>query len=186
MKIESFQQAGKTSPYIDWLACLYAIFEKTRKQGWLVIEDDIESPSAECSVFSYFPQTLQQPYFDFAVDLLCQQLKGHELEWCTLYSEQAKAALLNTRLSPLSRRFTVKKIDANLVDMIVAVFQQGIRGYDPRSLADLARLYIPLNKRPSRDELDEFLFALKKQLTQVNDYDDLDLEAESFIDSLSD
>lgn len=190
MNIESPEQA-QTCPYIAWLCCLYVIFYQTRKDGWLAIEEDLDSPSAENSIFSQFPLTLKQPYLDLVIDLLDQQINGHDLEWCDLYSEQAKAGLLHEQqkntgvLSKLYRSLTANNIDENLVNLIVLFFQQGIRGHNPRSLCDLASMQIPQNKRPSRHELAEILSDLHvhpaEQASDIN----LDENAELFIRSLS-
>lgn len=49
-----------------WVGCLNTIGHKIRRQGLMAMESDIEFPNHSESPFCQFPQTLNDPYLEFA------------------------------------------------------------------------------------------------------------------------
>lgn len=74
----------KQSDYLDILSLMHGILAKTRKQGLMAIEDDIEDP-ASSPLFSEFPRILADHHLtEFITDCLRMMVTGsmnpHELE----------------------------------------------------------------------------------------------------------
>lgn len=70
--------------YIDLLSLLYEIFDKSRKQGVMAIEEDVDNP-AESQIFSRYPAVLKsKELLDFITDYLriisSGNMATHELE----------------------------------------------------------------------------------------------------------
>lgn len=64
------------SPQVAWLASLYSVLNKVRREGLMAIEMDVEFREREDSIFSRCPLVLKQPYLDFARDILLLMVGG--------------------------------------------------------------------------------------------------------------
>lgn len=164
-------EGHKNCTYTAWVYCLYNLFEKIKMIGWLSIEDDINKPFAQESVFNQYPLTLKEPYLSLVIDLFNQNLSGYDTEWCLLYSTHAKHGLLYEQKNincaeKVDKRLMGKSLDEPLINLITLFYQQGLENTNYKKVSDLARTQTPINNRISREEL--FLNLLKIRVHVVN------------------
>ncbi len=166
------------SPHVAWLACLYCLLSKVRREGLMAIEMDVEFPERKESIFSHYPLVLKQPYLDFARDILRLMLGGMlESKDLDLYSRAA--------IDGMSKRRWFRKADKSLLELIALTLRMAADGYGPRVVCEFGRQAIPADKKPSFGALEELL---KEQdgirRSPGGEVRDLDEEIERFVQSL--
>jgi chemotaxis protein MotA len=138
------------SPHVAWLACLYSVLSKVRREGLMAIEMDVESPERKESIFSRYPLVMKQPYLDFARDILRLMLGGMlESKDLDLYSRAA--------IDGMSKRRFFRKADRSLLELIALTLRMAAVGYGPQVACEFGRQAIPAAKRPSFGALEELL-----------------------------
>jgi flagellar motor component MotA len=172
--------------YIAWCACLYFILNKIRREGLMSIEDDIENTEKPSSIFQMFPQTLDEPYLEFATDIFRITASGNlNAEELQVYADTYIAGLLKNNMdSP----------DESLLRMIWLTIWANLRGYSPSMSIEFARQAIPIGIKPGCHELETLCKDVgKRQYPRTTSHLEfraggkasLDAAAEDFIKSLS-
>lgn len=146
-------------PYLAWLACLNAVHNKVRREGYLAIEQDIQDPEDTASLFRQFPHVSRQPYLDFATDTLSLLLAGmNEIDDLETYAQRA--------IANLTRERWVNRADEKLLRLIWWVLWAMVRGHPPSVAAEFGRQCLPARIKPTRDELHDWLRQVDRELNQ--------------------
>lgn len=166
------------SPHVAWLACLYSVLSKVRREGLMAIEMDVEFPEREESIFSRYPLVLKQPYLDFARDILRLMVGG------TLESKDLDR-YCRVAIDGMTRRRWFRKADRSILELIALTLRMAAEGYGPRVACEFGRQVIPAAKKPSFGGLEELFKEqdgiLRSPGGQVRN---LDEKLEIFIQSL--
>ncbi|RFA25797.1 hypothetical protein CAI21_18240 [Alkalilimnicola ehrlichii] len=136
------------SPYIAWSCCLYNLLRDAERDGLLSIEGQLDPKACE-TTFHRHPLTLEQPYRDFAADLLSLPLGGLlDQEVLELYAERYTQSL--------SRQGV--EFDEGLLRMITTtVVAWTTTDMSPSVACEFGRLEMPYETRPSANELFDLL-----------------------------
>ena len=115
------------TPYLAWLVCLFFLLSKIRKEGLFSIEGDVDDPSGEKSIFKDFPQTLSEPYLEFATDLFRLAVDGNlNTKKVSVYAEHAIAGHIEDG-----------QVNIHLLKAIWLTFWATLSGYSPVSYTHL-------------------------------------------------
>lgn len=172
------------SPHVAWLLCLHEIMNTVRRQGLLSIEADVSMPESEGSSFRRYSALQQQPYLDFACDLLRLRLGGFDdVADMDLYAQES--------ITTLSRRnwLGIRRADASLLRTIWLTLRSFYQGWAPAVACDFGRQAIPVHLRPDFDTMERLLIEARRVAERGERTDpdvprDLEAEAERFIASL--
>ena len=173
------------SPHVAWLLCLGEIMSMARRKGLMAIEVEVSMPASEGSSFRRHPALLQQPYLDFACDLLRLRLGGFDdMALMEAYAQEAIATL--TRRNWLGLR----RADPTLLKTIWLTLRAFCEGWAPAVACDFGRQSIPAGLRPDFDTLENLLAESRRMVdsaegTQQEGPRNLDAEADAFIETLS-
>ena len=164
--------------YVDRLSALYCVLMKVRSGGLMAIETDAEHPERETSIFAAFPRTLEQPYLEFASDLLCLCVSGN------LNTEELKVYVDHA----ITGHAEEGRANLYLLKAIWLTIWASANGYAPRTAVEFGRQAIPVRDKPSRAELERVLRDVQKAFqttiaTAAAD-NELDSAVERFIASL--
>ena len=136
--------------HVAWLSCLFAVVSKVRKEGLMSIENDVEEPSHEDSVFARFPQVNRQPYLEFATDVLRMMVAGNlcaaEMQ---VYAECAIEGLRQAGAEHFRER-----VDESLLKTIWMTLWASMNGYAPQTAIEIGRQAVPVKYKPSFVELE--------------------------------
>ena len=138
------------TPHTTWLVCLMALFRKTRREGLLSIASMVEEPAGKESLFSEYPQTMEQPYLGFATDVLRLILSGNQK------AEELNAYYATPYIEGLTKqevRIIGKGIDASLLKVIWNSLFAFMKGYAAVGAAEFGRQAVPWQHKPSNTEL---------------------------------
>lgn len=142
--------------YQAWLVCLFAVLTKIRKEGLFSIEGDVESPE-DGQVFPLFPQTLSNPYCEFATDQLRLMVGGNinpaELK---IYADHYIAGLVAPR-----KTGSPESVDESLLRTISLSLWTAVSGYAPQVAVEFGRQCVPVEFKPSNIELECLLKEYK-------------------------
>lgn len=172
------------SPHVAWLVCLGGIMNTVRRKGLLAIECEVSAPESEGSPFRRHPALLQQPYLDFARDLLRLRLGGFDnIADMDLYAQESIAALTRCNW------FGIRRADASLLKTIWLTLHCFYRDWAPAVACDFGRQAIPAHLRPDFDTMERLLIETRRSAECGESADpdaprDLDAEAGRFIASL--
>jgi len=132
------------TPYMAWLVCLYFVLSKARREGLMALEGDVDEPHGEQSLFRDFPQTLQEPYLEFATDLLRLAVSGHlNAEEVAVYVAHAIAGHAEEGQANL-----------HLLKTIWLTLWASLSGYSPQSAVEFGRQAIPVRVKPTHTALE--------------------------------
>lgn len=168
--------------HVAWLACLYAVAQKIRREGLMSIECDVEMPEHAESIFQHFPQTQAQPYLEFATDVLRMMLGGNlNSDEMKVYAEHYIGGLLakNSLLS--------SGVEESLLRTIWLTLWAVMCGYAPQVASEFGRQAVPLKFKPKFIELEDMLKEIRSTTRQQGKpfrQGGLDAAADSFIASL--
>lgn len=133
-----------STPYMAWLVCLYFVLSKARKEGLMALEGDVEEPYGEKSMFKDFPQTLEEPYLEFATDLLRLAISGNlNATEVAVYVEHAIAGHVEEG-----------QTNIHLLKTIWLTLWASMSGYSPSSSVEFGRQAIPVREKPRCLELE--------------------------------
>lgn len=170
--------------HIAWLACLYVLLQKMRREGLMSIEGDIEASDSTGSIFQYFPQTLAHPYIDFATDvfrlMLSCNLNADENQ---VYADHYIAGLLEK-----NGVFSGSSVDESQLKTIWLTLWGAMNGYAPLIACEFGRQAMPLKIKPSFIELENTLRNINRRLNCIGiktREGGLDAAVDNFIASLS-
>ncbi len=164
--------------YTDWLVMLFLVLAKVRREGLMAIESDVDSPETEGSIFGSMPQTSQQPYLEFATDVLRLMVGGNlnagEMQ---VYADHAIAGYVESGVA-----------DTCLLKTIWLTLWASMNGYAPQVAIQFGRQAIPVPYKPSFFALEEKIKEAKR-LQQERIEDDkkpvtLDEAIERFVESI--
>ena len=142
--------------HVAWLACLYAIASKVRRQGLLSIECDVECPDHADSLFAVFPQTQAQPYLDFAADVLRLMVGGNlNADEMKVYAEHYIAGLT-----------AADGVEESVLRTIWLTLWAMMAGYAPQIACEFGRQGIPHHGKPRFTELEDLLKQTRLALAQ--------------------
>lgn len=168
--------------HLAWLACLSAAGQKIRREGLMSIECDIETPEHAASIFQRFPQTQQQPYLEFATDVLRLMVGGNlNADEMKVYAEHYIGGLL------AKGGFFPSAVEESLLRTIWLTLWALICGYAPQLAAEFGRQAVPLKLKPKFVELEELLKKIRiASVQQGKPFREggLDAAADSFVASL--
>lgn len=174
-----------SSAHVAWLLCLHDIMSTARRKGMLAIEVEVSMPESTGSAFTRHPALMQQPYLDFARDLLRLRLGGFDdMALLEIYAEEAIATL--TRRNWIGLR----RADPTLLKTIWLTLRAFCEGWAPAVACDFGRQAVPLQLRPDFDALENLLIEARRvtenrEGTGPDGPRDLAAEADRFIASLS-
>lgn len=175
-------QHSYANAHVAWLVCLFAVTHKVRREGLMSIEGDIESPEHPASVFHRFPQVQEQPYLEFATDVLrmmvCGNINAAELQ---VYADHAIAGLIAG-----SSMFS-GKVDESLLRTIWLTLWATMSGYAPQMAVEFGRQAVPVKLKPKFVELEELhkeMYRAARDTKRQPREGNLDEAAERFIASL--
>ena len=144
-------------PQLSWLACLYALHCKARREGYLAIAMDVHQPEHESSLFRQFPHVMRQPYLDFATDIFSLIVGGlHDPEELQVYAEQAIASQTRWRW--------FRRADEGLLRLIWRMQWSFIKGNAPSIASEFGRQHLLNCIKPTRDELYDWLREVDREL----------------------
>lgn len=172
------------SPHMAWLICLHELMRTARRHGLLALESDVSMPESESSAFQRHPALQQQPYLDFARDLLRLRLGGFDdVAAVDLYAQESIATL--TRRNWLG----FPRADASLLKTIWLTLRCFYQGWAPAVACEFGRQAIPAPLRPDFDTLERLLAEAAITASSGENTDptaprDLEAEADRFIASL--
>jgi flagellar motor component MotA len=171
------------SAHLAWLACLYAAGQKIRREGLMSIECDVEMPEHAESIFQRFPQTLEQPYLEFATDVLRMMVGGNlNADEMKVYAEHYIGGLL------AKGGFFPSAVDESLLRTIWLTLWALMCGYAPQVASEFGRQAVPLKLKPKFVELEDQLKKIRAvSLQQGKPFRQggLDAAADSFVASLA-
>lgn len=145
------------STHVAWLLCLHDIMSTVRSKGILAIEAEVSMPESTASVFMRHPALMQQPYLDFARDLLRLRLGGFDdMALMETYAKEAIATL--TRRNWIGLR----RADPTVLNTIWLTLRTFYEGWAPAVACDFGRQAIPLRMRPDFDSLEELLVDARR------------------------
>ncbi len=132
------------TPYMAWLVCLFFVLSKARREGLMSLEGDADEPYGEKSMFRDFPQTLEEPYLEFATDLLRLAVRGNlNAPEVTVYVEHAIAGHAEEGLANI-----------HLLKTIWLTLWASMSGYSPSCSVEFGRQAIPVPEKPKCLELE--------------------------------
>lgn len=168
------------TPYMAWLVCLYFVLSKARREGLMSLEVDVDEPHGEKSMFRDFPQTLEEPYLEFATDLLRMMVGGNlNSEEVAVYVEHAIAG-----------HAAEGKANTHLLKTIWLTLWSSMSGYSPHSAVEFGRQAIPMREKPKFLDLEAQCRGLYKRGYRGTGWRRVEAEINSeidrFMDSLQD
>jgi flagellar motor component MotA len=175
--LQQTQQTTYANAHLAWLVCLSAVTHKVRRDGLLSIEGDVECPEHPNSVFYLYPQVQEQPYLEFATDVLRMMVSGNlSVTDLQVYADYAIAG--NCLFSD--------QVDESLLRTIWLTLWAALSGYTPQMAAEFGRQAVPVNLKPSFFELDDLLreTQVKRENNRQKRDDGLDGAVDRFIASL--
>ena len=167
--------------HLAWLACLYAAGQKIRREGLMSIENDVEDPEHAESIFQRFPQTLQQPYLEFATDVMRMMVGGNlNVDEMKVYAEHYIGGLLADGGGSESA------VDESLLRTIWLTLWALMSGYVPQIAGEFGRQAIPSKLKPKFIELEELFKGVRNAAQQKKPFREGGLEAaaDRFVASL--
>lgn len=138
------------SPHVAWLACLYGVLSKVRREGLMAIEMDVESPENKESIFSNYPLVLKQPYLDFARDILRLMVGG-------MLESKDLDRYCRVAIDGMTRRRWFRKADGSILELIALTLRMAAEGYGPQVACEFGRQAIPVGQKPSFGVMEELL-----------------------------
>ncbi len=166
------------TPYMAWLVCLFFVLSKARREGLMSLEGDADEPYGEKSMFRDFPQTLEEPYLEFATDLLRLAVSGtlNAME-VTVYVEHAIAG-----------HEEEGQANIYLLKTIWLTMWASMSGYSPNASIEFGRQAIPVRDKPKCLELEAEVRSLSKRDYRGTGWRrveaQMEAEVDRFIDSL--
>ena len=168
--------------HVAWLVCLYAVFSKIRREGLMSIEWHVESPEEEHSLFRSFPQTLEQPYLEFATDVLRMMVGGNlNADELKVYADHYIANLMTNDGASSGG------VNESLLRTIWLSLWAATSGYAPQIAVEFGRQAVPTKLKPSFIELENLLRearTLARQHSSKRREGSLDAAVDSFVASL--
>ena len=165
-----------------WLACLYTIAAKIRREGLMSIECDVETPEHAESVFQRFPQVLARPYLEFATDVLRLMVGGNlNAEDMKVYADHYIAGLM------AKGGVFSSSVDESVLRTIWLTLWALMSGYAPQVACEFGRQAIPVKLKPTFAELEDLLKKTRSaSLQQGKPFREggLDEAADRFVASL--
>ena len=166
------------TPFTAWLVCIYFVLQKARRDGLMSIEGDVDTPHAEKSLFRDFPQTLQEPYLEFATDLLRVALGGNlNADEVSLYVEHAIAGHTEAGVANIQ-----------LLKTIWLIIRSAMMGYTPHEAIEFGRQAIPVAIKPTYAALKAEYQSLSQRgyqgLGLITPKATTDVLVEKFMDSI--
>ena len=161
--------------HLAWLACLDAAGQKIRREGLMSIENDVEVPDHAESIFQRFPQTLAQPYLEFATDVLRMMVGGNlNVDEMKVYAENYIGGLRDSA------------VDESLLRTIWLTLWALMCGYVPQIACEFGRQAIPSKLKPKFAELEGLLKDVRRASAPKKPFREggLDDAADRFIASL--
>lgn len=160
-------------PYLPWLVLLFRILSKVRREGLMSIEEETEEPAKGESLFTQHPETLAQPYLDFATDLLRMMVGGNlDPALLKVYAEQA-----------IRRHGEAGQAAIPLLECIWLTLWASLNGLPPQVAVEYGRQAIPIAEKPGFLELETILRKSRNDPTQTEERD-LAAEIDEFVDTL--
>lgn len=162
-----------------WLVCLFTLMNKSRREGLIAIERDIESHEGS-PAFVLFPQTQEQPYCEFATDILRMMVAGNldpvNLE---VYANHYIAGLMT------SKDTFPSGVDESLLWTIWLTLWAAMCGYAPQVAVEFGRQGVPVKLKPSFIELEGLVKEFRAASFQRNKFGDYNAAIADFIASLN-
>ena len=146
----------------------------------------ISISNASNSLFQMFPQTLDEPYLEFATDIFRIMVSGNlNAEELQVYADTYIAGLL---------KINIDSPNESVLRMIWLAIWANLRGYSPSMSIEFARQEIPIDIKPGCHELETLCKDVgKRQYPRTTSQleiraggkESLDAAAEDFIKSIS-
>jgi len=131
------------TPYMAWLVCLFFVLSKARREGLMSLEGDVDDPQGDRSMFRDFPQTLEEPYLEFATDLLRLAVSGNlNAPEVSVYVEHAIAGHAEEG-----------QVNIHLLKTIWLTLWASMSRYAPASSLEFGRQAIPVRNKPKHAAL---------------------------------
>ena len=132
------------TPYMAWLVCIYFVLSKARREGLMSLEGDVDEPYGDQSIFKDFPQTLEEPYLEFATDLLRMTVSGNlNAAEVAVYVEHAIAGHAEEG-----------QANIHLLKTIWLALWASMSGYSPHASVEFGRQAIPVRDKPKHAALE--------------------------------
>ncbi len=115
------------------------------------LESDVDDPLGERSMFRDFPQTLEEPYLEFASDLLRLAVGGNvNAAEVAVYVEHAIAGHIEEG-----------QVNIHLLKTIWLTLWASMSGYSPPESVEFGRQAIPVREKPKCLELEAKCHSLR-------------------------
>ena len=147
----------KTEAHLQLLTTLFLIFQKIRREGLMSIETDIEHPK-DSALFSAVAEFDERNGIVYTV--LCDVLR-------LMVGGTLSVTLMNLYLASARKTSDISKQQGSLFDALESSILTILDGCAPSIAVEFGRQCVPANLKPSFNEFEDYLRALRQRKDSV-------------------